>query len=63
MQLAATVIVPIYLQLVPEIQTTLETSQRKLQFGTYIYMSVILQFLVPFVALGVKTGNSFKTKV
>ena len=59
-QVAATVIVPsyMYLQLVPEIQTTLHTSQRQLQFWTYICMSVILLIIVPAIALGVKTGNT-----
>ena len=62
-QLVATVIVPLCLRALPEIQTTLRTSQRELQFWTYMYMSFILLIIVPAIALGVKTGNYFKTKV
>ena len=64
LQLVATLIAPVVIFILePKVNETIRTPQRLLQFWTYIYMSFILLFVVPFVAIGTKHSNTNKQTI
>ena len=63
LQLALTLVAPITFVLTePVVYKTFQTLQRRYQFWTYIYMSIILLFVVPFVAIGTKNSKTNEQK-
>ena len=63
LQLAFTLVAPIAFFITGlVVYKTLPTPQRFLQFLTYIYMSIILLFVVPFVAIGTKNSKTNEQK-
>ena len=63
LQLAITIVAPITtVNSVPVVYKTFLTLQRQYQFLIYIYMSFILLFVVPFVAIGTKNSKTNEQK-